>query len=85
MVVERRGERESESEIGEVQGLVDSKIDEEIEFNKIQYRIAKEEAKNTVAVPKNNAYERLYQRLNSKEGENEVFKPARARGRRHEI
>jgi len=35
-----------------------------------------------VAVAKNNAYERLYQRLNSKEGENEVFKLARAKERR---
>jgi len=33
-------------------------------------------------VAKNNAYERLYQRLNSKEGENEVFKLARVRERR---
>ena len=35
-----------------------------------------------MALAKNNAYERLYQRLNSKEGENEVFKLARARERR---
>jgi len=34
-----------------------------------------------VKVAKNNAYERLYQRLNSKEGENEFFKLARARER----
>jgi len=31
-----------------------------------------------VAVAKNNAYEMLYQKLNTKEGENEVFKLARA-------
>ena len=35
-----------------------------------------------MVVAKNNAYERLYQRLNSKEGENEVFKLARVRERR---
>jgi len=35
-----------------------------------------------VAVAKNNVYEKLYLRLNSKVGENEVFKLARARERR---
>ena len=34
-----------------------------------------------MAVAKNNAYKRLYQKLNSKESENEVFKLARARER----
>ena len=35
-----------------------------------------------MAVAKNNAYKTLYRRLNSKEGENKVFKLARARERR---
>ena len=35
-----------------------------------------------MAVAKNDAYERLYQRLNAKGGENEVFKLARAREQR---
>ena len=35
-----------------------------------------------MAVAKNNTYEKLYQRLNSKEGENEIFKLDRARERR---
>ena len=35
-----------------------------------------------MAVAKNNAYERLYKKLNSKGGENEVFRLARARERR---
>jgi len=48
----------------------------------VQYRIAKKEAKKAVVVAKDNAYEKLYQRLNSKEGESEVFKLARARERR---
>ena len=48
----------------------------------MQYRITKKEAKKVVAVALNNAYERLYQRLNSKEGQNEAFKLARARERR---
>jgi len=47
----------------------------------VQYGIAKKEAKKADAVAKNNAYERLYQRLNSKEGENEVFKLAWVRER----
>jgi len=35
-----------------------------------------------VAVAKDNAFEKSYQRLNSKKGESEVFKLARARERR---
>ena len=63
------------------EALVSSRTDEEQEVNRVQYGIAKKEAKKAVAVAKNNAYERLYQRLNSKEGENEVFKLARVRKR----
>ena len=62
--------------------LMESRTDEEVEFNKAQYKTAKKEAKKAVAVAKNDAYERLYQRLNAKGGENEVFKLARARERR---
>ena len=62
--------------------LMESRTDEELEFNKVQYKTAKKEAKKAVAVAKNNAYERLYHRLNAKGGENEVFKLARARERR---
>jgi len=61
--------------------LVGNRTDEEKEVNRVQYKIAKKEAKKAMAVAKNNAYERLYQRLNSKEGENEVFKLARGRER----
>jgi len=61
---------------------MESRTDEEVEFNKVQYKTAKKEAKKAVAVAKNNAYERLCQRLNTKGGENEVFKLARARERR---
>ena len=35
-------------------------MDEEKEANRVQYKIAKKEAKKAVAVAKNNAYERLY-------------------------
>jgi len=62
--------------------LVGSRTDEEREVNRIQYRNANKEAKKAVAVVKNKAYEKLYQRLNSKEGENEVFKLVRAGKRR---
>ena len=61
--------------------LVGSRTDEEKEENRVHYRIAKREGKKVVAVTKNNAYERLYQRLHSKEGEKEVFKLARAKER----
>jgi len=52
--------------------LIESRTEEEVEFNKVQYRTVKKEAKKGVMVAKNNAYERLYQRL----------KLARARERR---
>jgi len=61
--------------------LLDSRTNEEIEFNKVQYKIVKKEAKKAMAVAKNNVYEMLYQRLNSKEAKNEVFKLARAKER----
>ena len=48
----------------------------------MHYRIARREAKSAVAAAKNNAYDRLYERLDSKECEKEVFKLARAQERR---
>jgi len=63
--------------------LMESRTEQEEQFNKVQYKIAKKEAKKAVVVAKNNAYERLYHKLNSKGGKkNEVFKVARARERR---
>jgi len=62
--------------------LVESRTEEEAEFNKVQYRNAKKEAKRAVAVAENNVYERLFHRLNAKGGENDVFKLVRARERR---
>jgi len=61
--------------------LVGSRTDEKKGVNKVQYRIAKREAKKALAVAKNNGHERLYQRLNSMEVEKGVFKLARARDR----
>ena len=49
---------------------MESRTDEEVETRKVQYRIAKKEAKRAVVVAKNNAYERLYKRLSAKGGEN---------------
>jgi len=43
------------------------------------YNAAKKLAKKAVAIAKNNAYERLYQKLETKEREKDVFKFARAR------
>jgi len=40
--------------------LMESRTDEELEFNKVHYKTAKKEAKKAVLVAKNNAYERLY-------------------------
>ena len=62
--------------------LVGSGTDNEKGENRMHHRIAKREAKKAVAVARNYAYERLYRRLDSKEGEKEVFKLARVRERR---
>ena len=62
--------------------LMESRTEEEVEFNTVQYRNAKKEAKKAMAIAENNAYERLYHRINTKGGENGVFKLARARERR---
>jgi len=61
---------------------MDSSTGEEKEASKVQYSIAKREAKKAVTVAKTNAYEQLYQRLEYKEGEKEVFKLPRAQERR---
>lgn len=42
----------------------------------------KTDAKKAFVVAKIDAYKRLYQKLESKEGEKEVFRPVRAKGRR---
>ena len=43
------------------------------------YKAAKKLAKKVVTIVKNSAYERLYQKLQTKEGQKDVFKLARAR------
>ena len=76
---EIKGKVEAKQE--QFKALMESRT-EEVEARKVQYRIAKKEAKIAVAEAKNNAYETLYKRLSAKGGENEVFKLARARERR---
>ncbi|GJX35484.1 hypothetical protein Tco_0247041 [Tanacetum coccineum] len=49
---------------------------------KERYKLAKSEAKKAVAQAKDKAYEDLYKRLDSKEGENGVYKIAKAQERR---
>jgi len=61
--------------------LMESRTEEEVESNKVQYKTARKEAKKAVAVAKNDAYKSLYQKLDSKGGDNEVFRLARARER----
>ena len=61
---------------------MNSVTDEEKETSRVRYKAAKKIAKKTVAVAKSMTYDRLYQKLESKKGENEAFKLARARERR---
>jgi len=55
--------------------------EEERVISRARYKAAKKVAKKAVAVANSMAYDRLYQSLESKEGEKEVFKLARARER----
>jgi len=62
--------------------VMNSDSDEEREIKSIRYKAAKKVAKRAVAVAKSLAFDRLYHRLEAKEGEKEVFRLARARARR---
>ena len=53
--------------------------EEEKRVKEALYKDAKKLAKKAVVTAKSHAYERLYQRLETKEGEKDVFKLARAR------
>jgi len=53
--------------------------EEEKGMKKVTYKAAKKLAKKAVAIAKNDAYERLYQKLETKEGEKDVFKLTKAR------
>ena len=47
-----------------------------------KYKVAKKTAKRAVGEAKGRAYEGLYQRLNTKEGEKDIYRMARARDRK---
>ena len=47
-----------------------------------KYKVAKKTAKRVVSVAKGRAYENLYQRLSTKEGEKDIYRMARARDRK---
>jgi len=61
---------------------MNSETDEEKETSRVRYKAANKVAKKAVTVVKSMTYDRLYQKLGTKEGEKEVFKLARARERK---
>ena len=61
---------------------MNSVTDEEKETSRVRYKAAKKVVKKVVAVANSMAYDRLYQKLGTKEGENEIFKLARANERK---
>ena len=61
--------------------FMNCRTNEEKEFSRGRYRGAKKVAKKAVTVAKCGAYDRLYRKLETKEGEKEVFKLAKARER----
>jgi len=56
--------------------------DEEREIRRVRYKAAKKVANKVVAVTKSMDFDRLYHRLETKEGDKEIFKLARARERK---
>ena len=62
--------------------FMNSETDEKKETSRVRYTASKKVAKKAVAVAKSTAYDRLYQKLETKECEKELFKLARARERR---
>jgi len=61
--------------------FVNSGVDEERGISRARYKASKKVAKKAIAVAKSLTFDRLYHRLESKQGEKEVFKLARARER----
>ena len=49
--------------------------------SKLRYKTARKQAKRKVSKARNKAYEELYKKLESKEGENELFKVTKQRNR----
>ena len=65
--------------------FMNSGTDEEKEISRVSYKAAKKVAKKAVAITKSIAYDRLYQKLETKKGEKEVSKMTRVRERRNRI
>jgi len=61
---------------------MNSGTDEEKEISRGTYKTTKKVSKKVVTVAKSRAYDKLYRKLEAKEGEEEVFKLAMARERR---
>jgi len=62
--------------------VIDSRTDEQTSVNRIRYKIGGKIDKKVIIVAKNNAYDMLYQKLETKEGEKDIFKLARVRERK---
>ena len=62
--------------------FMNSGTDEEKEISRVRCKATKKIAKKAVVIAKSIAYDRLYQKLRTKEGEKEVFRLARDRERR---
>ena len=62
--------------------FMSSSSEDERAHKRIGYKAAKKVARRAVAVAKSQAFDRLYHRLETKEGEKEVFKLARVRERK---
>ena len=52
------------------------------EQDNVQYKVKKHESKKAIASAKENAYEYLYQKLDSREGTDMLYKLAKTRNRR---
>jgi len=59
--------------------FIHSRMDEELEVNKIKYKVVKKKAVN---ITKNNVFERLYKKLKTKEGQKNVFNLSQVRERK---
>ena len=62
--------------------FMNSGADGERDIRRARYKAAKKVAKKAMAVAKSMAFDRLYHRLETKEGEEEVFKLTRVRERK---
>jgi len=59
--------------------LSSTTLKEEREVSETKYKAAKQLEKKAITIGKNNAYKRLYQRLDTKDSEKDVFKLAKVR------